>query len=106
MSAKSVVAAVTGFLSHHIGDLNNIADVLGELTNSLPIDSQDKDRVGEVIGGLKSSADNIANFLNGTKLTGGEVVVKESDIVEALANFFATDAGKAALKSAEGNANG
>jgi hypothetical protein len=107
MSAKSVIAALTGFLGHHVNDLNNLTDVLAEITGTLPIDSQDKERITSVISTIKESADNITNFLNGTTVTGSDVTIKESDIVEAIANFFNSDAGKSALtnavKSVEGN---
>jgi len=108
MSAKSVIATVTGFLGHHINDLNNVAGILGELVSSVPIDSQDKDRINQAIETVKQSANNINDFLQGTTVTGADVTIKESDIVEALGNFFASDTGKAALAEAskEGNANG
>lgn len=105
MSAKNILATVTGFLGHHISDLNNVADVLTELAGVAPIDSQDKSRIAEAIDTVRNSANNINDFLHSTKVTGGDVTVKESDIVEALANFFASDAGKAALAGAVGNAN-
>lgn len=110
MSAKSIVSAFTGFLTHHVGDLNNLADALTGIASSLPIDTQQKDTIHSVIGDIKASADNIASFLDGNSVTGdgGEVTVKESDIETALANFFNSDAGKAALAaavSAEGNAS-
>ena len=111
MSAKSVVSAFTGFLGKHIVDLNSIADVLGELTSIVPIDSQDKERINTVIDTVRNSANNINDFLEGNKVQGGEVTVKESDIVEALANFFKSPEGEAAIKnvltlqSAEGNGN-
>jgi hypothetical protein len=56
MSVKSVEDAVTGFFGHHIGDLNNIASVLGSLVTALPIDPQTKEHIGGVIGEIKTSA--------------------------------------------------
>jgi hypothetical protein len=110
MSAKSIIATVTGFLAHHIVDLNNVSDVLGELVGALPIDSQDKERIAEAITALRNSANNIANFLSGTNVTGADVTIKESDIVNSLGNYFKSDEGQALLASilkadAEGNGN-
>lgn len=107
-SAKSVADTVTGFLGHHITDLNSVASVLEELANVAPIDAQDKARIVSVVDTVRSSANNINDFLNNhTVESGGEVVVKESDLVAAVANFFASDAGKEALaNAAKGNANG
>jgi vacuolar-type H+-ATPase subunit I/STV1 len=107
MSAKSVVTTVSGFLTHHITDLNNVSDILSELVGFVPIDSQDKDRINSAIETVRDSANNVANFLKKNTVTGGEVVVKQSDIVHAVADYLNSDAGKAALvaaaKSAEGN---
>jgi len=100
MSAKSVIAAVTGFLAHHITDLNTVHAALSELVSVSPIDSQDKDRINSALETIQNSANNINDFLQNNKITGGDVVVKESDIVAALENFFNSDAGKAALASA------
>jgi hypothetical protein len=101
MSAKikSIIATVTGFLAHHIVDLNNVSDVLGELVGALPIDSQDKDRIAEAIASLRNSANNINDFLNGTNVTGADVTIKESDIVNSLGNYFKSDEGKSLLAS-------
>jgi hypothetical protein len=110
MSAKSVVTAVTGFLSHHVGDLSAIHVALSELVSVAPIDSQDKDRINSVLSTIENSAKNVEAFLSGNKLTGGDVVVKESDLVKAVADYLTSDAGQAvllaAVKSTEGNANG
>lgn len=110
MSAKSVIGALTGFLAHHIGDLNNVAGILSELTTAVPLDAGDKSRIQEAIDAIQNSANNINDFLQGNTVTGADVTIKESDIVNALADFFASDIGKAALaaahSSAEGNANG
>jgi 5-enolpyruvylshikimate-3-phosphate synthase len=109
MSAKTLIATVIGFLTHHVADLNNISSVLGEVASALPIDSQDKDRITSLITDIKTSADNVAAFLENSTVINdaGEVTVKESDIVEALANFLNSDAGKSAIaeavKSVEGN---
>ena len=109
MSAKSIITTVTGFLAHHIADLNNVSDVLAELVSAVPLDSQDKDRIHAAIETIRGSANNINDFLEGTTVKAADVTIKESDIVEAIGNFFASDEGKAALaeaaKSAEGNAN-
>lgn len=101
MSAKTILTTVTGFLSHHIVDLNNVANVLKELTSAVPLDSQDKERINSAIDTIQSSANNINDYLNNTDIQ--SVTIRESDIVEALGNFFASDAGKAALASAVGN---
>lgn len=106
-SAKSVVDTVTGFLTHHVSDLNSVADVLSELVGIAPIDPQDKGRISDVISTVRNSADNITNWLANNNVVPNEVVVKESDLVTAVANFFASDAGKEALaNAAKGNANG
>jgi hypothetical protein len=106
MSAKSVVTAVTGFLSHHIGDLGAVHSALSELVSVAPIDSQDKDRINSTLETIDNSARNIEKFLSGNKLTsGGDVVVKESDLVKAVADYLASDAGKEAIRNAEGNGN-
>lgn len=90
MSAKSLIATVVGFLTHHVTDLNAIADTLSSVTGALPIDSQDKDRIGSLITTIKNSADNITSFLENTTVTNdaGDVVVKESDIETAVANVL------------------
>lgn len=109
MSAKSVVATVVGFLSKHVGDLSAIHSAVAELVSIAPIDPQDKDRINSALETVQNSIQNITAFLEGNTVTEGTVTVKESDIVEALANFLASDAGKAALadavKSPEGNAD-
>jgi hypothetical protein len=106
MSAKSVVAAVTGFLAHHIGDLSAIHSALSELVAVAPVDSQDKERINSVLETIENSARNINDFLSGNKLVeGGSVTVKQSDLVKAVADYLASDAGKAAIRSAEGNGN-
>lgn len=90
MSAKTVIGTVVGFLEHHVGDLNAVATGLSEILGTLPIDSQDKTRIGSVIDTLKTSADNITNWLtNNTVIdSSGEVVVKESDIANAIASVL------------------
>ena len=109
MSAKSIIATVTGFLAHHVTDLSVVHSALSELVSVSPIDSQDKERINSALGTIETSAKNINDFLQGTKVTGADVTLKESDIVEALSNYLNSDAGKAALeaavKSAEGNGN-
>jgi hypothetical protein len=103
MSAKSVVSALTGFLAKHVGDLTNLVTVMNDILSAVPIDPQDKARIGEAITAVQESANNINDWLQGNTVVdngNGDVVVKESDIVEALGNFFASDAGKAALASA------
>lgn len=101
-SVVSVVSTITGFLTKHVVDLNNVASVLGELVNISPIDAQDKTRITDVIGQVQSSADNITNWLqsNQVAVTANDVVVKESDLVNAVADYFNSDAGKAALAAA------
>jgi hypothetical protein len=116
-SAETVVASVAGFLSHHVNDLTAVHTALSELLNVAPIDAQDKVRISDVLSTIQNSAENITNFLNQANVvpdnSGGDVVVKESDLVAAVAYFFNSDAGKAALAAAnhpaastEGNVNG
>lgn len=87
MSAKTLFATVVGFLTHHVSDLNNLSDALIGISSALPIDSQDKDRIASVIAEIKTSADNIAAFLENSTVTdaSGTVTVKESDIENAVA---------------------
>jgi len=108
-SAKSVVASVAGFLSHHVNDLNAVHSALSELVSIAPLDPQDKTRINDVLSTVSNSAENITNFLNGATVVPdhNEVVVKESDLVHAVADFFNSDAGKEVLASAtQGNSNG
>lgn len=110
MSAKSVVTAVTGFLSHHVGDLGAIHVALSELVSVAPIDTQDKERINSVLATIENSAKNVEAFLSGNKITdGGNVTVKQSDLVKAVADYLTSKAGQdvllAAVKSAEGNGN-
>lgn len=118
MSAKSVIAAVTGFLAHHVGDLSAIHSALSELVSVAPIDSQDKDRINSVLETVQTSANNINDFLNNNHVVSdaGEVTIKESDIehavaavlpnllAKAVADYLA--AHPATAPSTEGNANG
>jgi hypothetical protein len=114
MSVATLASTVVGFLEKHVIDLNNVADALSSIVTAVPIDPQDKENVTNVITALKTSVDNINSFLEDNQVNDTEVTVKESDIVTALGNFFASDAGKTALAnavlpsatpSAEGNAN-
>lgn len=109
MSATSKVisawTALTGFLEKHINDLNNVGAALGAINSSLPIDAQDKERISNAIAAVEESANNIADWLDHAPSNPSEVTLKESDIVEALGNYFASDAGKEALASALGKSN-
>jgi hypothetical protein len=108
MSAKSLFATFTGFLSHHVNDLVNVAAGLSSVANALPIDPQDKERVNSVIDVLSTSAQNINDFLtHAADHPPADVVIKESDLVKAVANYLASTEGKKVLAdAAKGNANG
>jgi len=101
--------ALTGFLSKHVTDLNNVGEALKAVNAALPIDAQDKERIANTISDVETSAANITAWLENAPTNPSEVVVKESDIVEAVANYFNSDPGKEALanavKSTEGNAS-
>jgi hypothetical protein len=98
------------FTSHW--DLSAIHAAVSELVSVAPIDSQDKDRINSRWKRLRIAQIIFNDFLEGNKLTGGEVYVKESDIVEGACEFLQTPAGKLQLRmplrvqSTEGNGNG
>lgn len=102
MSVKTVAASVAAFLAHHVDDLYSVAGALSALVNAVPIDPQDKNGITDAISTVKSSVDNINSFLSGATVVpdGGTVEVKESDLVNALGDFFNSDAGKVALENA------
>ena len=112
MSASDVVTKVenawtafTGFLAKHIGDLNAVGDALSGIASALPIDPQDKERITNAVQAVETSASNINNWLANAPANPTEVTLKESDIVEAIGNYFASDAGKAALANAVNPSN-
>lgn len=117
MSASKVISGVTlawhsltGFLEKHVGDLLSVGDALSGVAAALPIDPQDKERITNAVSVVETSAKNITDWLANAPANPGEVTIKESDIVEAIGNYFNSDAGKALLASVvhpstEGNAN-
>lgn len=112
-AAKKIVnawTALTGFLEKHVKDLQNVGSALQAVNSALPIDAQDKARIADTITAVEESAANIASWLDSAPSSPTDVTVKESDLVEAIGNYFNTDAGKATLAaaieshaSAEGN---
>jgi hypothetical protein len=119
-SAETVVASVASFLSHHVNDLSAVHAGLSELVSVAPIDAQDKARINSGLETVQNSITNITDFLEHATVipdgtNGGEVVVKESDIRNAVEGFLKSTDGQAFVKSvlsgvapasAEGNGNG
>jgi hypothetical protein len=68
------------FLAKHSGELANIADVLGSIVAVLPIDRQDKARLGGLIAGLGNAAENIAK----SAATATETPVNRADLKAAV----------------------
>ena len=48
------------FLGKHAGELASIATVLGAVVRALPIDNQDRERLGELVADIGQGARNIA----------------------------------------------
>lgn len=89
MSAKTVVAAFTGFLTHHVADLTAVGTALNSILDAIPVNAQTRDHIKDVISQVENSAVNVTAFLEGTPtLSGGEVVVKQSDLTAAVTAYL------------------
>lgn len=98
--------ALTGFLTHHIADLESVAHALSSINAALPIDSQDKEHISAAIEVVEQSAANISAWLAGAPKQGSDVVIKESDLRNAIAGFLSSDEGKDYVRSLiSGNSN-
>lgn len=100
-TAGSVWDTLTGFLSHHADELNGVAQTLSTLVNSVPLDHQDKENVTNVISGLGNAAENIKHFLENSSEPPADLVIKKSDVLDAVREVLNSDDGKALLKSLE-----
>lgn len=85
-SVKSIVTAFTGFLTHHIGDLNTVGNALSALLNAVPVNSGTRDDIAKAIAAAQNSANNIAAWLeaNGSSLALPPVHISETDLANAV----------------------
>ena len=87
------------FIQHYGSELTSVTGILSQLVGALPIDQQDKANITDTIDGLNQAAERAIAGANAVA-TGGDVVVQRSDVDAALADYFASDAGKAAFEAA------
>lgn len=101
MNTEKAANSFANFLALHASELGAVATALATIVNALPMQHDDKASVNDILAGITNSATNIA--LAAANLTGAPVVVRKSDVAEIVAEFLATDAGRALLSEAVGN---
>ena len=101
-TVTGATSKVAGFIMHYGNELTSVAGVLSQLVSALPIDAQDKANIVDTIDGLNNAAKNAIAGANEVTTGGsaGDVVVQRSDVDAAVADYFASDAGKAAIAAA------
>lgn len=98
MSVKSVLGVVSGFLAHHVNDLNAVTGALSGVLQALPVNAETRDHIATLIAQVSTSATNIEAALEAgiNAADGGgdlpPVEIKRSDIDAAVADFFASHA--------------
>lgn len=86
-TATTLLDNFNGFLNHYSGELTNITHILSTVVNAIPLDSQEKDTITNLLAGLNdaivSIQDSVARLAgSNAAATLGDVVVKKSDLVE------------------------
>lgn len=95
MSGKNVIAVVTGFLAHHVVDLQAMDAALSGVLHALPVNAETRETIQNAIDRVRDSAINIENAVAqfGGALSGGgdmpgPVTIKRSDIDAAVADVL------------------
>ena len=90
MNVKQLFGTVTGFLGHHVNDLDAVAKALAGVLSALPINAETRANINALIARVEQSAKNVADSLTrmGVDLDAGTPVVHiaESDLSHALAS--------------------
>lgn len=89
MNAKLLFSTVTGFLGHHVNDLDAVAKALAGVVSALPINAETRANINTLIARVEQSAKNVADSLSrmGVDTEQPAVVhIAESDLSHALAS--------------------
>lgn len=97
---SDATSKVAGFVMHYGAELTGIADTIRTVIGVLPLDHTDKDRVTTTLDALENAAQRAIAGANALTDEIGQVTVEASDVAKAVADYFATDAGKAAIAEA------
>jgi hypothetical protein len=97
MSVSSILAVVTGFMSHYAEESAAVHAALTDIVNALPLQQQDKARVTATIDKLAAIPGNIESSLANILETPPHVTINLADVETALGAFFASPAGISAV---------
>lgn len=91
MDLEKLAHDFSSFLSKHSGELRLVASTLQTVVDHLPIDQQDKERMGEALNTLQNAASNIAAAAATISGEPTEVVIDKADVVDAVREVVAEE---------------
>lgn len=88
MDLEKLAKDFGGFLGHYSGELRVISSTLQSVVDHLPIDHQDKERIGGILTGLQDAATRVATAAEALGGQTVDVTVAKADVEEAVTDYL------------------